>query len=139
MNSEAKTGGYTNSKIRIYWSIIITVLSLILAFLLLQTPTLILRYFASTLIITTLVFILKRRYFYSRIRENYKDATEGDSEAPSSWKPVILLFLVMIIVLVFPLFLAGFLDSYTWFIFIISLTSGISISEVALYVYLKSQ
>lgn len=137
MNYKARKSKYPYPKSRIYLSVIITVLSLILVLQLLQTPALILRYFASTITIATIIFILKRRYFYTKITETNQGVANESLEKRISLKLLILVFSVMIAVLTAPLFFAGFLDPYTWFILMVSLTSGISIGEILLYVYMR--
>lgn len=137
MNYGATKSRYPYPKSRIYLSIIITIMSLILALQLLPTPILILYYFASTLIIAAMIFILKRRILYTKKTGTHQRSSNEDSENLISWKLLILLFSVMITIMVAPLFLANFLDPYIWFILIISLTSGISISEITLYVYMR--
>lgn len=137
MNYEAKKSKYPYPKSRIYLSVIITVWSLILTLQLLQTPALILRYFASTFIIATITFIIKRHYFYTKITVTHQRVANENLKNRTPWKLLILLFSVMIAILVFPLFLASYLDPYTWFILIVSLTSGISIGEILLYVYMR--
>ena len=136
MNNDAKKSEYPYSKSRIYLSVVLAVLSIVLALPLLPTPVLILYYLASTFVIATIVFILKRRYFYTKKTETHQGAANENSEKRISWKLLILLFSGIITIMVFPLFLAG-AHPYAWFILMISLTSGISISEIVLYVYMR--
>lgn len=134
MKSKSK---YPYSKSRVYFSVLISAFSLVLALQLLPTPALILCYFASTAIIATITFLLKRRYFYTKTTEAHQTVADKNVEKRTSWKLLILFFSVMILILVSPLFLASFLDPNTWFILMVSLTSGVSISEILLYVYMR--
>lgn len=134
MKSKSK---YPYSKSRVYFSVLISAFSLILALQLLPTPALILCYSASTSIIATITFLLKRRYFYTKTTEAHQRVADKNVEKRTSWKLLILFFLVMILILVSPLFLASFLDPHTWFILMVSFTSGVSISEILLYVYMR--
>lgn len=136
MNYEATKSKYPYSKSRIYLSVVLAVLSIVLALPLLPTPVLILYYFASTFVIATITFILKRRYFYTKKTETHQRVANENLENRISWKLLILFFSVMIIIMVFPLFLAS-AHPYAWFILMISLTSGISISEIILYLYMR--
>lgn len=136
MNYDAKKNKYPYSKSRIYLSVVLAVLSLVLALQLLPTPVLILYYFASTFVIATIIFILKKRYFYTKKPETHQRVANENLENRISWKLLILLFSVMIIIMVFPLFLAP-VHPYAWFILMVSLTSGISISEIILYVCMR--
>ena len=134
MKSRSK---YPHSKSRILLSILMSALSLVLALLLLPTPALILYYFASTSIIVAITFLLKRRYLYTDTTGTHQGVSGENVEKRASWKLLIFLFLLMIAILVAPLFLASLLDPRAWFILVVSLTSGVSISEIALYAYMR--
>jgi hypothetical protein len=137
MNHKAQKSKYPHPKSRIYLSVIITVLSMTLALPLLPTLPLILYYFISTGIIVTITFILKRRFFYTEPTEIHQRASKEESEPHISWKILLLVFSIIILVMMSPLFLASVLDPSAWFILMISFTSGISISEILLYVYMR--
>lgn len=125
MNSDRKRKPLSKSY-SLYLSLITIVLSLILALLSLNTPILLLGYFVSTLIIAGITYLLRTRLFRSRKPESYDEPV---GRKPPGWKPFALLLLMLIAIFVFPLLLAGFMDPYLWFTFIISLASGVSISQ----------
>ena len=129
MNSNSK-GKHLSKTLGVYFSIITIVLSLILALLSFDTPTLLISYFASTLIIAGITYLLRTYLSRPRKSESYNDTV---GKTPPGWKPFALLLLMLIAIFVFPLFLAGFIDPYIWFTFIISLASGVSISQLIVY------
>lgn len=138
---------YSFSRGGLYLSIISTILSVFLAFLLLKISTLLLYYIFLTFLITALIFALKIgviSLYISKLWTFFQRSTattkkkEEISETPKkgiNWRASLLFLVVAISVLFFPLILAKFLDPYVWFLLLISFTSGISISEIAFYHY----
>jgi len=114
------------------------VLSVFLAILLLHSyvewPLLYLGYFISTLVTTTIAYLLRIRLFnIGEAKLQKKDSNEiEENRAP--WKGFVTLFLVILGFLFIPLLLTMVLDSKSWFILIVSLTSGISIAEILFYI-----
>lgn len=119
---------------------IVVALSLILAFMLLTTDLLLLLYYCiATIVATILVFLLKRR-LYSRlvIGERPERAPENEKQG-AFWKTLLLTFLMMLLLLGFPLLLAGFISGTAWFIVVIGFTTGAGLSEIIVYMQGKKQ
>lgn len=129
MNSNRK-GKHVSKTLGVYLSAITIVLSLILALLSLDTPILLISYFVSTLSITGITYLLRTYLLHLRKSEQYDNLVR---KRPPRWRNFALILLMLIAVFVFPLFLAGFVDPYLWFIFMISLASGVSVSQLVVY------
>lgn len=99
--------------------------------LLLIEPTSILLYALLTIIITVATFLLKKR-LYPLIMEEQPDQTATDH---AGWKMLLLAFLMLIGFVLVPLLLAGFLSAQMWFILMVSFITGVSISEIILYLH----
>jgi hypothetical protein len=121
---------YPNKTFVVYLSAVTTAMSVALAFMLLDTPYQLLGYFAATSVVTAVAFFLKSFLFTRMQKTSENDAQDMKRKG---WKNLILLFSTLVAFIFVPLFLAGYLDPYVWFIFIISLTSGFSIAEILLY------
>lgn len=119
---------------RVYWSVVLAVLSVILAFLLLHDVFHLTYFFVATSILTVAIYYLKTRFSFQREVGNLEEETPRD-HAP--WKMLILYFFMLIAIVFVPLMLSGFLDPYLWFILIISFTSGISVAEVFVYFHTR--
>jgi hypothetical protein len=120
-------------KNRVYLSAAIAGLSILLAVALFSNdPILIAYYFLSTAGITIITFLLKR-YLYALIsvREDLERETEPEEGTP--WGTLLLVLVMSVAIFVAPLFLTQVLSATVWFILIVSFTSGVSISEVILY------
>lgn len=125
---------YPYSRNRVFLSAIIAILSTILALtLIISDIILMLYYFIGTSIVTIITFLLKKRLYLLLVTENRKDETENEMKG-SSWKMLLVAFTMLMGFIVIPLLLAGFLDPYLWFIMITSFMSGVSISEIAIYI-----
>lgn len=134
MTPNTKKSGYPYPTWRVYWSIALTVLSMILALLLLYPDGFwLLQYLISTSAITAAIYILKTRFTFTRETENSQEPQTGRS----AWKILGLVLLMLILIFFAPLILARFLPPYVWFILIISFTSGISIAEVFFYLHVR--
>ena len=124
---------YPYSKNRVYLSAAIAGLSMFLAVaLFVNEPLLAAYYFLSTTGITIVTFLLKRRlYTLLSARENLEGERETEEGTP--WGILLLVLLMSIAIFVAPLFLTQVLSATVWFILIVSFTSGVSISELILY------
>lgn len=127
---------YPSRMAAVYLSAVTAVLSVALALMWLDTLMLLLSYLASTSITTAVVFFLKLRLLTARTREASKNDVQRAENTPRR-KKLVFLFFLLIACLFLPMFLAGFLNPYVWFTFMISLTSGLSISEILLYLYMR--
>lgn len=125
---------YPYGKGRLYMSALTTVVSIMLA-LLLGTQTLWLYYAIFTLPITAFAFIVK--VYLSSLRKPglQEDKTVDDREGGTKWRDLVLVFLIAIACLFVPLFLVNLLEPDVWFAFLLSFTSSLGISEIALYYY----
>lgn len=132
--SSIKETKYPHKRAVVYLSAVTAVMSVALAFMLLETPIMLLGYFATTSIITVAAFALKSLLLTRMLKVSETDAQYTEK---TRWKNLILIFFMSIAFLFLPLFLAGFLDPYVWFIFMISLTSGFSIAEILLYLQMR--
>jgi nitrate reductase NapE component len=101
--------------------------------LLLDYASLLLAYLTSTLAVTIITFFLKKR-LYALITTQAEQAENANEKKRTSWKVLLISFLMMLGFIVAPLLLAGVLGGTTWFVFVTSLISGVSISEIVLYV-----
>jgi hypothetical protein len=109
----------------VYLSATLTILSIIIAGLLLQSNSYRLLYYGLlTAAITAVVFELKTHF--AGWNTSFQSAQE-------SLKPVVVLFLLLFAVLIVPLALAYFLPAEVWVILIVSFTTGLSLSEVVFY------
>lgn len=120
----------------IYTSVIIAILSIVLATLLLRDLLHLLYYLLSTILITVVTFILKKNIFYPRLARLNKDHAKTSEGGKRTWMLLILIFLGLIATLILPLFLTKVLDPYVWLILIISFTTGVSVAEILLYLYM---
>ena len=134
MSPNPKKGKYPFTRIRVYLGAMTAVLSVILAvLLLLSKPIHFLFYCICTLLITLAVFVLDVRFLL------VKASTPSGEESPSTkkgapqWKPLLLLFGILLGSLIIPLLLARVLPPEIWFALIVSLTSGASIAEMLFY------
>lgn len=126
---------YPFSMKRVYLSMTTTVLSAILAFLLLATQPIFLLFYAGlTAVLAAGIFVLKIR-FLMRILDTEDESPPEGEQVSTKWGSLILLFFISLAMVAFPFLLAGILDPSSWFTILISLSSGVSISEVSLYIY----
>lgn len=132
----AGNGKYPSNIAQVYLSVVTAVLSIALALMLLKTPMLLLNYFITTFIVTAVTFFFKLHLLVIGTREVSETDTQYSKRAPR-WKAPILFVLLLIVCIFLPLFLAGFLNPYVWFIFMVSFTSGLSIAEILLYLHMQ--
>lgn len=125
---------YPYDKSRIYLSAVITGLSIVLASMLLfREPVLMLFYFLLTLATTITTFLLKKRFYPLLTTEKSEAENQQHEEKQTAWKTLLPALSMLLAFLLVPLFLAWLLPDI-WFILIVSFTSGVSISEILLYI-----
>lgn len=88
-------------------------------------------YLLFTLLITAIAYLLRTRLFPIRVAkaENAPHVTKTGTP----WMSFILLFCAVLALLAVPLLLASVLPPQSWFIFIIGLVSGLSLSDMLVY------
>jgi len=134
MNFEARKRRprYLHGKVRVYLSVTMTVLSIILALLLLESLLSFLYYLGFTIVLVAVVLVLKMRFFYMEMPESSEEKLSETESKMQNWKSILILFGVLIISISLPLLLARF-HPEIWFIGLISYISGVSIAEVLLF------
>lgn len=134
MGLNATKRSYPYPKSRVYLSVAIAILSVFLALTLLRENVfLLLNYLFLTLIATFATFLLKV-HLYAFITSQKLETKESQTEMNHTpWKELLLAFIMLLLFLLVPLLLAGFVSGPIWFILLVSFTSGVSISEVVLY------
>lgn len=134
MSLNGKTGQYPYSKNRVLLSVIIAALSTFLALtLLLGDIGSMLYYLFFTFILTVLTYLLKKR-LYSYLIADDIEAEDEEGKKQSSWRILSIAFLMLVGSIAIPLLLAGLVSGLIWFIAVTSFTSGVSISEIVMYV-----
>lgn len=128
---------YPYPESRVYLSGVIAGLSIILALtLMLDQPLLMLYYFLSTLAATGVTLLLKRR-LYTLLLNDADDEGTREPEDRTPWKILLLTLLMSMAFLIAPLLLTQILSATVWFIMIASFTSGVSLSEIILYLQMR--
>lgn len=111
--------------------------SIFIAILLLHAyaewPLLYMYFFVSTLIVATATYVLRIRFFRIGKAELQKDDFTKMEEKRAAWKAWMPFLLTLLAALLVPMLLSRVLDPKSWFILIVSLTSGISIAEIVFY------
>ena len=134
MSLNAKRGEYPYSRNRVFLSVAVALMSILLVLMtLLGDATLMIYYTFATCVVIVITFLLKKRFYSLLTTEAHQKTTENEDKR-TSWKALIATFLMLIGLTMVPLLLAGLLSGPAWFIMITSLTSGVSISEIGLYV-----
>jgi hypothetical protein len=135
---DAKKRQYPYSKNRVFLSVIIAALSTFLALtLLLSDLNSVLTYFFSTFIFAAITFFLKKRLYSYLITDDTQVENENEKKS-APWKMLLITFLMLIGFIAIPMLLAGFVTGVIWFIVVTSFTSGVSISEIILYIQATS-
>jgi hypothetical protein len=135
---DAKKRQYPYSKNRVFLSVIIAALSTFLALtLLLSDLNSVLTYFFSTFIFAAITFFLKKRLYSYLITDDTQVENENERKS-APWKMLLITFLMLIGFIAIPMLLAGFVTGVIWFIVVTSFTSGVSISEIILYIQATS-
>lgn len=138
MDLDAKKRQYPYSKNRVFLSVIIAALSTFLALtLLLSDLNSVLTYFFSTFIFAAITFFLKKRLYSYLITDETQVENENERKS-APWKMLLITFLMLIGFIAIPMLLAGFVTGVIWFIVVTSFTSGVSISEIILYIQATS-
>ena len=96
-----------------------------------EWPALLLYYLLFTLLITAIAYLLRTRLFPIRVVKAENAPRETKTSTP--WMSFILLFCAVLALLAVPLLLASVLPPQSWFIFIIGLVSGLSLSDMLVY------
>lgn len=132
MQLNSKRQQYPFSRKRVFLSAIIVILSALLALPLLSIDLfLVLYYFIGTFLFTAVTFSLKRR-LYPKLDSGNAES-DDDEKGLSSWATFLITFFMLIGFIAIPMLLAGLLSGPAWFIVIVSFTSGVSLSEIILY------
>lgn len=100
--------------------------------LLLFDTILMLYYFFATFIVVIVTFFLKRRLYNYLVTKNQAENKEDNKR--SSWKILLITFFMLIGAIGIPFLSALFLSGAIWFIMIASFLTGVSISEIVIYV-----
>lgn len=138
MGPNAKRERYPYSRNRALLSAIIAILSTILALTVLLNDIILMPYyFFSTFIVVIITFFLKKRLYAFLTDENLQSEAENEKEG-TSWKMLLVAFFMLIGFIAAPLLLAGLLNPSLWFIMITSFMTGVSISEIILYIQASS-
>jgi hypothetical protein len=141
-SSKREQHPYPHSKNRVIVNSIVAVLSVVFAVFFLENDiTLLAIYFVTAAIAAVLIFFVKE-YLGRRI-SNSERREENQKEARGvSIKTFLITFIGFLLALTLPLLSAGLvaiglISAATWFIMIISITTGLGASEVI--IYLKSR
>lgn len=125
----------------VYVSAMLSVLSVALAVLLFNDkPWLLLYYSIFSVLTTALVFELKNRVLYVRRSREYEDdpvKTNDQGKGGTRWRLLFTALVLLLLMITVPLALAYVLDPAIWVILIASFTTGVSVAEVTLYLYLR--
>lgn len=118
---------------RVYLSAAIAVLSIILALALSSNqPIVIIYYLFSTVGFTIATFLLKR-YIYALVSADGNEERTSEVEERTPWKALLLVLFISLALIGAPLLLTQVLGPTVWFVLLVGFTSGVSISEVVLY------
>lgn len=126
---------YPYSKLGVFFSFLLLILSLIFALAVLFDKffSLVL-YFVLTSFLTVIFFFLKRYIWHKR--DESASIQLNERRGSQKWR-IITLYLGIPAILIIPLILGLFLDPTGWFVSISSFVSGISLSECILFYTLK--
>ena len=128
---------YPFSKVGVYLSAVLCVISIILALLILAEDFIsLIFYFAFTFFLAGIILILKIRFFSKMKSESLQNYSVKNAKDGQKWKIILLLF-CFIIALITPTLLLTILPIESWFIGLDGFVSGISLSEVILFCYAR--
>lgn len=134
-NVDAK---YPYSRNRVVLSVVIAALSTILALSLLLSDTVLVLYYSFlTAIFAAITFFLKKRLYVLLLAEE-PDENEDDSKR-TSWKILLITFLMLVGSIGLPLLSAGLFSGSIWFTIITSFMTGVSVSEILIYFQAKKR
>ena len=133
---------YPFSKVRIYFNAVTMVVVLLVSISLLlnySTFTSLLCYLALSAIVTIVSFKLKLHLLLKmqKTETEVGGLDKGETEDSERWK-IILVVIGLGLLLLFPVISTVFLDPTSWFVGFSSFVTGMSISEVVLYFYIRS-
>ncbi len=124
---------YVYSKFKVYWSATITVMSIILALLILHTEPISLFYcLVLTVLLIGVVLALKMRFLRVRTPERSGGELSETESGGLGWRSLLISVVVLIALLSLPLALARF-NPVFWFISLISYTASVSMAEVLFF------
>ncbi len=127
---------YPYSRNRVVLSVVIAALSTMLALSLLLSDTILVLYYSFlTAIFAAITFFLKKRLYVLLLAEE-PDENEDDSKR-TSWKILLIAFLMLVGSIGLPLLSAGLFSGSIWFTVITSFMTGVSVSEILIYVQAK--
>jgi len=97
-------------------------------------------YAASTALIAATALVLKIHFF--SVKEKNHEVVEGSpfekaEKKTMGWKVVILVFCLVLVAITVPLYMVRFLDPTIWFLLIVCFASGVSLSDILFYYYIK--
>ena len=125
----------------VYTSVILCLLSFVLAVLLLsEKPWFLPYYFIFSISIAVVVFVVKNYILSVRESRQYQNTmaeAQEEKEGGTRWGLLILAFLGLLLLIAVPLALANFLEPVIWVILLVSFSTGVSAAEFILYLYLR--
>jgi cobalamin synthase len=134
-----RAAGYPHSISRVYLNVATAVLSIVMALLLLRENVLVLSYYlVLTSILAVIPFVLKIR-LPSIGQSTSQDNSFLNEESSPQKRLIALLFVTIFALLASPFLLAGFMPPHFWFILIVGVVTGLSVSEILFYIYCKRE
>ena len=132
---------YPFGKVAVYWCTVISVLSVATSLLILYVyTTTLISYFITAAILTFVMFKLKLRYLLKRQSESLENRDKKNMKlvqnAGRKWR-TILLVVGFTLAAILSIVSVGFLDPATWFMYLNSFVTSVSLSEVFLYISLS--
>lgn len=135
MNSEKALYEYPYSKKWVFFSCVLTVLSITFTLLALSDPISILLFFAFTFILAGIFFLLKLRLYSMKTEHELGSHFALEEKVPRRF--FVILLLVLFVALFLPFLLLLILEPLSWFISITGFIAGVNIPEVFLYLYFR--
>ena len=138
MSLSAKTSNveYPFSKVGVYISAIVAMMSIILALLVLTDPVWLTYYFVFASFLTLAIAALKIRFFSKKKSRPFQNSSLDKARSDQKWK-VLLIIGFFILTLFAPVFLLVFLSIEIWFICLDGVVLGVSLSEVVFFYYTR--
>lgn len=132
--------GYPFSKGAVYWCAVIGVLSVATSLLILSAHIILLVFYFGTATVMTFVIVkLKLRYLLKKQLRSLESCDRKNiklvQDPAKKWR-TILLVAGFIVIVMLAIISVGFLDPAIWFICLNSVVTGLSLSEVLLYIIL---
>lgn len=131
---------YPHGVARVYLSLTLAAVSVILALVLLQSSLYYLLYYVLSVLAMSILILALKIHFSGRVKPTSEsDSDKTNSLEPSrgitSWKTLFAIFFILLACLLLPIALAVILPPEVWIILIVSLTTSISVAEVLFYLY----